>query len=139
MDYIQSMEISRPEYWSGWPSSSQRVFPTQGSNPGLPHCRQILYQLGHKGSPKILEWVAYPFSNGSSRSRNRTGVSCIAGGFCMREAQEHKVHLNCSRFKTNISSSVALGKVIRYSKPYFLYLKKIDYRIIYCIGLQCVD
>ena len=27
----------------------QGIFPTQGSNPGLPHCRQILYQLGHKG------------------------------------------------------------------------------------------
>ena len=30
----------------------QRIFPTQGSNPGLPHCRQILYQLSHQGSPK---------------------------------------------------------------------------------------
>ena len=29
----------------------QGIFPTQGSNPGLPHCRQILYQLSHKGSP----------------------------------------------------------------------------------------
>ena len=36
--------------------------PTQGSNPGLLHYRQILYQLSHKGSPRILEWVAYPFS-----------------------------------------------------------------------------
>ena len=35
------------------------IFPTQGSNPGLPHCRQILYQLSHKGSPRILEWVAF--------------------------------------------------------------------------------
>ena len=25
----------------------QGIFPIQGSNPGLPHCRQILYQLGH--------------------------------------------------------------------------------------------
>ena len=57
------------------------LFPTQGSNPGLPHCGQILYQLSHKGSPRILEWVAYPFSSRSSRSRNRTGVSCIAGRF----------------------------------------------------------
>jgi len=38
------------------------LFPTQGSNPGLLHCRQILYQLNYKGSPRILEWVAYPFS-----------------------------------------------------------------------------
>jgi len=28
----------------------QGIFPTQGLNPGLPHCRQILYQLSHKGS-----------------------------------------------------------------------------------------
>ena len=39
------------------------IFPTQGSNPGLPHCRWILHQLSHKGSPRILEWVAYPFSS----------------------------------------------------------------------------
>ena len=43
----------------------QRIFVTQRSNPGLPHYRQILYQLSHKGSPRILEWGAYPFSNGS--------------------------------------------------------------------------
>ena len=29
----------------------QGIFPTQGSNPGLPHCGQILYQLSHKRSP----------------------------------------------------------------------------------------
>ena len=44
----------------------QGIFPTQGSNPDLPHCRQILYQLSHKGSPRILEWVGDPFSSGSS-------------------------------------------------------------------------
>ena len=59
----------------------QGIIPTQGSNPGLPQCRQILYQLSHKGSPRILEWVAYPFSSRSSQPRNQTGVSCIAGGF----------------------------------------------------------
>ena len=59
----------------------QQIFPTQESNWGLLHYRQILYQLSHKGSPRILEWVAYPFSRGSSRTRNRTGVSCIAEGF----------------------------------------------------------
>ena len=62
-------------------SRLQGIFPTQGSNLGLPHCGQILYHLSHKGSPRILEWVAYPFSSRSSRPRNPTGVSCIAGGF----------------------------------------------------------
>ena len=41
----------------------QGVFPTQGSNPGLSHCWWILYQLNHKGSLRILEWVAFPFSS----------------------------------------------------------------------------
>jgi len=44
----------------------QEVFPTLGSNSGLPHSRQILYHLSHQGTPRILEWVAYPFSRGSS-------------------------------------------------------------------------
>ena len=34
------------------------IFPSKGSNLGLPHC--ILYLLSHKGSPRILEWVAIP-------------------------------------------------------------------------------
>ena len=58
----------------------QRIFPTQGSNPGLLHWRRILYQLSHKGSPRILEWVAFPFSRGSSQPRDRTQASRIAGG-----------------------------------------------------------
>ena len=29
------------------------IFPTHGSNPGLPPCRQILYQLSHKGTPAM--------------------------------------------------------------------------------------
>ena len=49
----------------------QGIFPIQGSNPGLPHCGWILYQLSHKGNPRILEWVAYPFSRGSSRPRDQ--------------------------------------------------------------------
>ena len=43
--------------------------------------RLILYHLSHKGSPRILECVAYAFCSGSSQPRNWTGVSCIAGGF----------------------------------------------------------
>ena len=72
----------------------QGIFPTQGSNPGLPHCRQILYLLSHKGSPRILEQVACPFSSRSSWSRNQTGDSCIAGrsftNWAMREAPDSR-------------------------------------------------
>ena len=81
MDYIVH-EIIQPRIleWAPVPFS-RGLFPTQGSNPGLPHCRWILYQLSHQESPRVLEWVAYLFSSGSSWPRNQTGVSCIAGGF----------------------------------------------------------
>ena len=73
----------------------QEIFPTQESNQGLLHWRWILYQLSHKGSPRILEWVSYPFSSRSSPLRNQTRVSCIAGGFftswAMREACQSAV------------------------------------------------
>ena len=59
----------------------QGIFPTQGSNPGLPHCRRILCQLSHKESPRILEWVVDSFSSRSSQPRNWIEVSCIVGGF----------------------------------------------------------
>ena len=77
---MQSVEFSRPEHWGNCSVSRlQGIFPTQGSNLGLPHCGRVLYHLSHKGEvPRILEWVAYPFCSNSSRSRNRTGVSCVA-------------------------------------------------------------
>ena len=46
----------------GFHALLQGILPTQGSNPGLLHCRWILYYQSHQGSPRILEWVAYPFS-----------------------------------------------------------------------------
>ena len=52
----------------------QGIFPTKKSNLGLLHCRQILYQLSYKGSPRIMAWVAYPFSRGSSRPGNQMGI-----------------------------------------------------------------
>ena len=103
-----SMEFSRQEYWSGLPFPSPVIFLTQGLNPYLPHCRQMLYSLSRQESPKvkvkvaqlcptlchptdypvygilqvrILEWVAYLFSSGFFQPRNWTGVSCITDRF----------------------------------------------------------
>ena len=58
----------------------QGIFQSQGLNPGLLHCRWILYCLSHQGSPGLLEWAAYPFSRVSSNPGIEL-VSCIAGGF----------------------------------------------------------
>ena len=58
-----SMEFSSKSTRVGYHFLFQGIFPTQGSNPGLPHCRQTLYHLSHRGShgllqARILEWVA---------------------------------------------------------------------------------
>ena len=94
MDYtVPGILQARILEWVAFPfsrGSSQPRDWTEGLNPGLAHCRWILYQLSHKGSPRILEWIAYPFSSGSSPPRNWTRVSYIAGGFftnwAMRQA-----------------------------------------------------
>ena len=70
----------------------QGIFPTQESNPSLFHCKRILYHLSHQGSPRILEWVAYPLSTRSSWPRNQTGVFCIAGRFKPCEAAQEGRH-----------------------------------------------
>ena len=57
-----SMEFSRQEYWSGLPFPSPGDLSTQGSNLGLTHCRQILYNLSHKGifdMYSILIWQIF--------------------------------------------------------------------------------
>ena len=54
--------------------SSRGSSQPRGSNLGLPHCRQILYQLSHKGNPRILEWVACPFSSRSSNQELNLGL-----------------------------------------------------------------
>ena len=66
---------------AGYHALLEGVGTTQESNPGLPDCRWILYHLSHQGSPRILEWVTYPFSRGSSQPKNQTRVSCIVGRF----------------------------------------------------------
>ena len=84
--------------YSPWNSSGQNtgvgslsllqdVFPTQGSNPGLLRCRQILYQLSHKGSPRILEWVACPFSKATSHPGIEPGSTALQADSLPAEPQ----------------------------------------------------
>ena len=56
-------------------------------------CNPMDYTVHGILQARILEWVAFPFSRGSSQPRDQTQVSCIAGGFftnlATREAQEY--------------------------------------------------
>ena len=96
------------------------IFPTRASNPGLPHCRQIPYQLSHKESPRTLEWVAYSFSSGSSHPRNGTRISCIAGRFftnwVISEAQKN-VQIRSDQITSVTQSCPTLRDPMKRSTP----------------------
>ena len=71
------MGFSRQEYWSGCHSLLQGIFLTQGSNPGLLHCREILYRLSHQGSPFIIIIVLSGLPGGPCLSVCQ--VKCLFG------------------------------------------------------------
>ena len=105
-DSLQPHGLYSPWKYPGQNTGMEGIFPTQGWNPGLPLYRQILYQLSLKGSPRILKWVAYSFSSGSSQPRNPTGVPCIAGRFftnwVMRETLSIYIDMQKKIAKRNI-------------------------------------
>ena len=89
---VVSDSLQPHELYSPWNSPGQNtgmgslsllqgIFPTQGLNQASCTAGWVVYQLSHKRSPRILEWVTYSFSSRSFQPRNRTGVSCITGGF----------------------------------------------------------
>ena len=59
----------------------QGDLPNPGIEPRFPTLQEDSLPLSHQGNPRILEWVASPFSRGSSWPRNQTRVSCIPGRF----------------------------------------------------------
>ena len=93
----------------------QGIFPTQGLNPGLLHCRQILYQLSHKGNPRILEWVAYPFSRGSSQPKNQTKVSW--GRFFTNWAIREVLHGTSVQFSCSVMCYSLQPHGVQHTRP----------------------
>ena len=86
----------------------QGIFPIQGLNRGLLHSRWILYHLSRQRSPRILEWVTYPFSRGSSQPRNLTGVSYIAGRFFTSWATREQVGIQPTSVPVCLNSQSSL-------------------------------
>ena len=115
----------------------QGIFPTQRLNPSLLHCRQILYQLSHKETPRILEWVACPFSSGSSQPRHGTSVSCFANGsftsWGTREAHKWRYisHIHTNGANKNSSSDFIISIYFHVSH----FLVKLSYNRI-CLVLR---
>ena len=98
----------------------QGIFPIQGSNSGLPHCRQILYQLSYKGRLRILEWVAYPscplFNSlffGSNRYR-RGSTRPLPKQMNHSQEMIYYILFSCSHLQSQ--SEVSLGPFLFVSK-----------------------
>ena len=72
-----SMGFSRQEYWSGLSCPPPEYLPNPGTEPRSPTLQADSLLPEHQGSPRILEWVAYPFSRGTYCPRNPIGVFCI--------------------------------------------------------------
>ena len=107
-----------PDQCTGMGSLSlhQGIFPTQGSNPGLSHSRQILYCLSHQGSPRILERLAYHFS----RDLPHPGIEPVSPAFA-------------GRFFTNwpsekpIYKCLAHNKHLKQSSCFFFFFTKLEF------------
>ena len=75
------MGFSRQEYRSGLLCSLPGDLPNPGIKPRSPSLQADSLQSEPPGKPKNIGGVVYPFSRGTSQSRNWTEVFCIAGGF----------------------------------------------------------
>ena len=71
---------------TGYSFPSPGDLPNPGIEPMSPTLQVDSLPAESQGSPRILEWVTYAFSRGSSPLRNQTGVSCTAGGFFTNSA-----------------------------------------------------
>ena len=96
-----SMGFSRQKYWSGQPFPSPGVFPTQGSNPGLLHCRQILYHLSHQISPHDLQ-----ISISSTNLSQHFKISRSHGSHCY-------VQLSISNINSSSSHTIKFSTLLK--------------------------
>ena len=109
------MEFSPPEYWSRYLSLLQGIFPTQGLNLGLWHCRKIPYHLSHQRSPF-----------GGKTDTNKPSAYTIQSSETALERMELEV------LEKRFISQKVKTSFLKYSSPHH---KRIFTRLFVC--LQC--
>ena len=119
------MEFSGPEYWSRQPFPSPGDLPKPGINLCLPHCRRILYQLSHKGSPiealfpnsfRIESpWLSSSHMNQSLWPSQRILIGC-AQVMCLE-------YMNwLTRRETRVKLSKRVGMNVRLEQWLYIYV-----------------
>ena len=108
--------------------------PNPGTEPRSPTLQMDSPPYEPQGSPRILEWVAYPFSRGSSQPRNPTGISCIAGRFLF--------FFFCRQILYQLSYQGEVQNyryfLINIHSPFFCYLLKIKWSILYSFTIYII-
>ena len=92
----------------GCHSLLQEIFPTQGWNPGLLHCRQILYQLSHQGSPHVPRNMLQPSVSALLRMLPSTVTGILVRTFSSRGVF---VWLWCQQASLNELGSVPTSSI----------------------------
>ena len=93
----------------------QGIFPTQGSNPGLRYCRRIVYCLSHQESPRILEWVAYPF---------------LQGIFWIQESNQSLLHFRRPFYQLSYQGSSVIS--IQLPNTVYTYISQYIHKTLCC-------
>ena len=131
----------------------QGIFPTQGLNPGLPHCRQILYRLSHKGSPwsesecevtQSCPVICDPILSGSSihgifqaRVLDWAAISFSRGSFQPRDWTQ-VFYIEGRRF-TVWATREALWWIELLNVGWFIFFFLLDLVLfVYCVGNLCL-
>ena len=111
----------------------QGIFPTQGSNPDLPHCRQILYQLSHKRSSLLLHCVVY------SAGQPSGVINAFVWKFISIKMDQHDV-LNFKNFQLTLGYEISSPAFLTRCQEVTTYewtdrlrrLQKVKYAVFEC-------
>ena len=124
-----AMRFSRQEPWRGCHAPLQGIFLTTQSCPTL--CDPMSYTVHGILQARILEWVTFPFSRGSSQPRDQTQVSLIAGRFftrwATREAQEYWSGELVSLLQIFPTQELNWG-LLRCRQIFFFFFYKLSYQ-----------
>ena len=154
------MEFSRQEYWIGLPFLLQGIFPTQGSNPHLPHCRQILYCLSHRKELKTCSKVWWGFPGGANvknppANAREVGVAGLfpfprysVGKICWRRAWQPtlvflpgvtKSQTRLKRLSTQAPEPVTLPEIFgtRFEGKCLLSTSYVSFHVADCDNAMC--
>ena len=110
--------FSRQAYWNGFPCPPPGGLRNPGIEPRSPQYRHILYHLNHQESPRILEWLTYPFSRGSSNPGIKLGSPALQEDSLPAEPPSN-LHIKSSTWQSLINFSPIIVNGLCFSSVFY--------------------